>query len=111
MMRLGELLHCDVFLPDGSKIGHVFDVQATAQTRSASKRAPRTLRVSCLLVGASAFFSRLGYLHSDMKGPAGLPLLARRAKGWKVDWDQIRRIEPNRVTIDCTLEELESIRG
>jgi hypothetical protein len=110
-MRVGDLLHCDVFLPDGSKIGHVFDVRTVGRTDSRSKHPPPTLRVSSLLVGASAFFSRLGYLHSDLKGPAGLPFLARRAKGWVVRWNQIRRIEPHRVTLACSLDELERIRG
>jgi hypothetical protein len=110
-MRLGEILHCDVFLEDGSKIGHVFDVRATARASGRSKHPPSTLRVSELLVGASAFFSRLGYLHADVKGPAGLPFLARRAKGWAVRWDQIRRIEPKRVTLRCSLDELDVVRG
>ena len=109
-MRLSDLLDSRVYLSDGKEIGHVFDVRATARGSSRSTRAPGTLRVTHLLVGASALFSRLGYLHRSMKGPAGIPFLARHAKGYLVPWEQIERIESDRLTLSCAEDELEPIR-
>jgi hypothetical protein len=66
------------------------------------------LRLDGLLVGRRAVGARLGYDRGKMKGPLPVKLLA----GWLfhdgryVEWGRIRTIEPDRILISGTVEDL-----
>lgn len=89
-MRAHELLGSEVLAADGKKLGHVFDIEAEG------------VELRGLLVGPAAFFQRLGYHRSDMRGPAGIRFLAGRFRGYEVMWEDIAKIDPHRVTLSVT---------
>ncbi len=109
-MRAGELLSSMVYASDGTKIGHVFDIETTRDGRKVSDAWGKALRVSGLLIGAAGELARLGYLRRQMNGPLGLRFLGRRLSGYIVRWEQIARIAPGRVELNCSVGDLERLR-
>ncbi len=75
--RLSEVLGREVVDEEGKRLGRVHDIVCDRQSAAAN--------VSALLIGSGGFLSR-----------AGIP-------GWRskdrVDWKDVRRIEPHRVVL------------
>lgn len=109
-MRASDLLSSTVFAADAEKIGRVLDIEACPTGAKVSDAWGKALRVNALLVGPGAEFARLGYLRRQMAGPLGLRFLARRLPGYVVRWNQIGRISPGRIELNCPAEELERLR-
>lgn len=67
-----------------------------------------SLRLDGLIVGRRAVGARLGYERRKMKGPLPVKLLF----GWLyhdgryVDWDRVASIEPERIMISGSVEDL-----
>ena len=66
------------------------------------------LRLDGLVVGRRAVGARLGYERGRMRGPLPVRLLAGwlRHDGRYVEWGRVRTIDPDRIVISGTVEEL-----
>jgi uncharacterized protein YrrD len=106
-MRLSELLGAEVVDQAGRNAGHVHDVRLV-QDGPLVGGFGASLRLDGLIVGRRAVGARLGYERRGMKGPLPVKLLA----GWLhhdgryVAWDRIRSIEPERILISGSAEDL-----
>jgi uncharacterized protein YrrD len=106
-MRLSDLLGAEVLDEAGRSAGHVHDVRLV-QDGPVVGGFGASLRVDGLIVGRRAVGARLGYERRRMKGPLPVRLLA----GWLhhdgryVEWGRVRSIEPDRVVISGTVEDL-----
>ena len=99
-MRLSDLLGAEVVDQAGRRVGRVHDVRLV-QDGPMMGGFGAALRVGGLLVGRRAVGARLGYERRRMKGPLPVKLLL----GWLdhdgryVDWERVRRVEPDRILI------------
>jgi hypothetical protein len=106
-MRLSDLLGAEVLDEAGRSAGRVHDVRLV-QDGPVVGGFGAALRLDGLLVGRRAVGARLGYDRGKMKGPLPVKLLA----GWLflegryVEWGRIRTIEPDRILISGTVEDL-----
>jgi sporulation protein YlmC with PRC-barrel domain len=88
MMRLSELLGCEVVTESGDSLQHVWEVRA--------ERSGGELRLVGLLVGRFAFAERLGLRHW-LGQPAELESTRPDREG--IPWDAVLRLEPGRVVV------------
>jgi hypothetical protein len=109
-MRASQLLGSIAYAPDGTKLGHVLDIETKRDGPKVSDAWGPALRLSGLLIGPAAEFARLGYLRRQMNGPLGVRFIGRRLSGYIVRWDQIARISPGRIELRCAADELEPLR-
>jgi hypothetical protein len=106
-MRLTDLLGAEVLDEAGRSAGHVHDVRLV-QDGPVVGGFGAALRLDGLLVGRRAVGARLGYARRNMKGPLPVKLVT----GWLshdgryVEWGRIRTIEPDRIVISGTVEDL-----
>ena len=106
-MRLTELLGAEVVDQAGRSAGRVHDVRLV-QDGPPVGGFGAALRLDGLIVGRRAVGARLGYERSDRGGPLLVKLLA----GWLhhdgryVAWDRVRAIEPDRIHISGSADDL-----
>jgi hypothetical protein len=106
-MRLSDLLGSEVLDEAGRSAGRVHDVRLV-QDGPVTGGFGAALRLDGLLVGRRAVGLRLGYARGRMKGPLPVKLLT----GWLyrdgryVAWERVRSIEPDRIVISGTVEDL-----
>ena len=106
-MRLTELLGSQVVDQAGRRAGRVHDVRLV-QDGPLVGGFGASLRVAGLIVGRRAVGARLGYERRDMRGPLPVKLLA----GWLhhdgryVDWDRVQEVQPGRVLISGSADDL-----
>jgi len=106
-MRLSELLGAEVVDQAGRSVGRVHDVRLV-QDGPPVGGFGAALRVDGLIVGRRAVGARLGYERREMRGPLLVKLLA----GWLhhdgrfVPWDRVRAIEPDRIHISGSADDL-----
>ena len=106
-MRLTDLLGAEVIDQEGRSAGRVHDVRLV-QDGPPVGGFGASLRVAGLIVGARGIGARLGYQRRHVKGP----WLVRVLAGWLfhdgryVEWGRVRAIEPNRILISGTVEDL-----
>jgi hypothetical protein len=106
-MRLSDLLGAEVLDEAGRSAGRVHDVRLV-QDGPVVGGFGAGLRVDGLLVGRRAVGARIGYERRKMKGPLPVRLLV----GWLhhggryVEWERIPAIEPDRLLISGTVEDL-----
>ena len=106
-MRLTELLGAEVVDEAGQSAGRVHDVRLV-QDGPLIGGFGASLRLDGLIVGRRAVGARLGYERRDMRGP----LLVKLLVGWLfhdgryVAWDRIRSIEPDRIKISGSVDDL-----
>ena len=106
-MRLSDLLGAEVVDEAGGSAGRVHDVRLV-QDGPLVGGFGAALRLDGLIVGRRAVGARLGYERGKMKGPLPVRLVA----GWLhhdgryVEWGRVRAIEPNRIVISGTVEDL-----
>ena len=106
-MRLTELLGAEVVDQAGESAGRVHDVRLV-QDGPLVGGFGAGLRVDGLIVGRRAVGARLGYERRNMKGPLPVKLLV----GWLhhdgcfVGWQRIQAIEPDRVLISGSVDDL-----
>jgi uncharacterized protein YrrD len=105
-MRLSDLLGAEVLDEAGRSAGRVHDIRLVQDGPVVGGFG--ALRLDGLLVGRRAVGARLGYDRGKMPGPLPVKLLA----GWLfhdgryVEWGRIRTIEPDRILISGTVEDL-----
>jgi sporulation protein YlmC with PRC-barrel domain len=87
-MRLSDLLGSEVFLADGTSLGHVRDVRLVADGREIGAFGP-ALRVHGLLVGRGSTGARLGLARDRMRGPWLLKKVFGRRPRHLIDWTHI----------------------
>jgi hypothetical protein len=106
-MRLSDLLGAEVLDQAGRSAGRVHDVRLV-QDGPVTGGFGAGLRLDGLVVGRRAVGARLGYDRGRMKGPLPVKLLAGwlRHDGRYVQWERIRSIEPDRIVISGTVEDL-----
>jgi hypothetical protein len=106
-MRLSDLLGAEVLDQAGRSAGRVHDVRLV-QDGPVTGGFGAGLRLDGLIVGRRAVGARLGYDRGRMKGPLPVRLLAGwlRHDGRYVQWERIRSIEPDRIVISGTVEDL-----
>ena len=106
-MRLSDLLGAEVLDQAGRSAGRVHDVRLV-QDGPVTGGFGAGLRLDGLIVGRRAVGARLGYDRGRMKGPLPVKLLAGwlRHDGRYVQWERIRSIEPDRIVISGTVEDL-----
>ena len=106
-MRLSDLLGAEVVDEAGGSAGRVHDVRLV-QDGPVVGGFGAALRLDGLIVGRRAVGARLGYERREMHGPLLVKLLA----GWLhhdgryVAWDRVRAIEPDRVHISGSADDL-----
>ena len=106
-MRLSDLLGADVVDEAGRSAGHVHDVRLV-QDGPLVGAFGAGLRVDGLIVGRRSLGARLGYERREMRGP----LLVKLAVGWLfhdgryVAWDRVQQVEPDRILISGSVEDL-----
>jgi hypothetical protein len=106
-MRLTDLLGAEVVDQAGRSAGKVHDVRLV-QDGPLVGGFGAALRVDGLLVGRRAVGARLGYERRTMGGP----LLVKLVFGWLhhdgryVAWDRVRAIEPDRIHISGSADDL-----
>jgi hypothetical protein len=105
-MRLSDLLGAEVVDEAGHSAGRVHDVRLVQDGPVGGFGA--ALRLDGLVVGRRAVGARLGYERGRMRGPLPVRLLAGwlRHDGRYVEWGRIRTIDPDRIGISGTVEEL-----
>ena len=109
-MRASQLLGSIAYAPDGTRLGHVLDIEAQRTGPKISDAFGPALRLTGLLIGPAAEFARLGYLRRQMNGPLGVRFIGRHLSGYLVRWEQIARIAPGRIELRCSADELERLR-
>ncbi len=95
MIRMSDLLDCEVYDHDGNELGKVRNVRLVQDGPLRGTQA--LLRVDALVVGGSALAGRLGYLRGGAQGPwllaAIMGRLERRAltiaAGDIEEWDDV----------------------
>jgi hypothetical protein len=106
-MRLTDLLGAEVVDQAGRSAGKVHDVRLV-QDGPLVGGFGAALRVDGLIVGRRAVGARLGYERRTMGGP----LLVKLVAGWLhhggryVAWDRVRAIEPDRIHISGSADDL-----
>jgi sporulation protein YlmC with PRC-barrel domain len=108
-MRAGELLGCAVVSSDGEKVGHVFELLADRSGPVVSELQGPALEICELFAGPRAGLLRLGYKSREMKGPHGLRFVQKRLRGYRIPWDAVEDIQPDRITLRCTRAELREL--
>jgi hypothetical protein len=88
VIRLSELLGCEVVTESGDSLAHVWEVRA--------ERTEGELRLVGLLVGRFAFAERLGFRHW-LGQPEGNEM--RRPHSDGIPWESVLRLEPGRVVV------------
>jgi hypothetical protein len=106
-MRLSDLLGAEVLDEAGRSAGRVHDVRLV-QDGPVTGAFGAGLRLDGLVVGRRAVGARLGYDRGRMKGPLPVKLLAGwlRHDGRYIAWGRILSIEPDRIVISGTVEDL-----
>ena len=106
-MRLSDLFGSEVVDEAGRGAGRVHDVRLV-QEGPVVGGFGAGLRLDGLVVGRRAVGSRLGYERGKMRGPLPVRLLAGwlHQDGRYVEWGRIRTIEPDRILISGTVEDL-----
>ena len=94
---------------EGVDLGEVFDLEATRDGPRVSDAWGDGLVVRALLVGPRAFLLRLGYGKRDIRGPLGLRLAGRKAKGYKVPWAQVEQRDAGHIFLKCRRADLQQI--
>ncbi|HEX9342205.1 MAG TPA: hypothetical protein VF995_01135 [Actinomycetota bacterium] len=106
-MRLSELLHAEVVDEHGRSAGRVQDLRLV-QDGPLLGGFGAAFRAAGLIVGGGGFGARLGYDRRSVKGPwpvkALISYLLRGAR--YVPWERIRSIEPDRIVIAGSVDEL-----
>jgi sporulation protein YlmC with PRC-barrel domain len=98
-MRLGELLGKPVVDEDGRHRGEVHDVAAT-QDGSLVGVFGAALQVDALVVGVRGVWARLGFSPAHVSGPAIVRRLCQLGgTPDEIPWDQVVRIEPDRIVV------------
>ena len=107
-MRLSELLDAEVVDERGASIGSVHDVRLV-QDGPMVGAFGASLRVAGLVIGSRVMGSRLGYDRSRMRGPWLLRVVfhAWHRNARYVPWDRVRALDPDRVVITGTGDDLE----
>jgi hypothetical protein len=106
-MRLSELLSAEVVDEQGRSAGRVYDVRLE-QDGPMIGTFGASLRLAGLIIGRRALGARFGYERPAMKGPLPVKLLV----GWLhhdgryVEWDRVRAIEPGRILITGSADNL-----
>jgi hypothetical protein len=103
-MRLSDLLGAEVLDEAGGSAGRVHDVRLV-QDGPVLGGFGAGLRLDGLLVGRRGVGVRLGYGRGAMKGPLPVRLLAG---GRYVEWGQIRTVQPDRIRISGSINDLPS---
>jgi hypothetical protein len=106
-MRLSELLGAEVVDQAGRSAGHVHDVRVV-QDGPLVGAFGASLRLDGLIVGRRSIGARLGYERREMRGPLPVKLLAGRLYhgGRYVAWDRVLAIQPDRVVISGSVDDL-----
>jgi hypothetical protein len=76
MMRVSDLLDCEVFDAEGDSIGKVRDVRLVMD--GPLRGALAQLRLDAVFVGGNAIAGRLGYVRGGVRGPALLIAIMSR---------------------------------
>ncbi len=76
MIRMSDVLDCEVYDHAGNKLGKVRDVRLVQD--GPLRGAQALLRVDAVVVGGSALAGRLGYLRGGARGPWLLAVIMRR---------------------------------
>jgi hypothetical protein len=106
-MRLTELLGAEVVDRAGRSAGRVHDVRLV-QDGPVLGGFGAGLRLDGLIIGRRAVGARLGYERSDMHGPLLVKLVAGwlRHDGRYVPWDRVEAVEPHRIHISGSADDL-----
>jgi sporulation protein YlmC with PRC-barrel domain len=106
-MRLTDLLGAEVVDQAGGSAGRVHDVRLV-QDGPVLGGFGAALRLDGLIVGRRAVGARLGYERSEMRGPLLVKLVAGwlRHDGRYVPWDRVRAVEPHRIHISGSADDL-----
>jgi sporulation protein YlmC with PRC-barrel domain len=106
-MRPSDLLGAEIVDQHGRRGGEVHDVRLV-QDGPLVGGFGASLRLDGLIVGRRAIGGRFGYGRRDMKGPALVKLLAGwfYREGRYVAWDRVRAIEPDRILISGSVDDL-----
>ena len=106
-MRLSELLGAEVVDEQGRSAGRVHDARLE-QDGPIIGGFGASLRLAGLIIGRRALGARFGYERASMKGPLPVKLLV----GWVhhdgryAAWDRVRAIEPGRILITGSADDL-----
>ena len=106
-MRLSELLGADVVDERGRSAGRVHDVRLI-QDGPIIGGFGAGLRLDGLITGGRALGVRFGYARSVMKGPLLVKFIFERLlrDGRYVDWSRVTDVEPGRISISGSVEDL-----
>lgn len=108
-MRLSDLLRSEVIDLKGNKIGRVHEVRAV-QDGPLQDAFGAALRIEGLIIGRGSIGTRLGLDRPDANRPAGLRKIFQGVIGRRlyVPWDQIAAIEPGRIVIRGSAQDLQA---
>ena len=108
-MRAHDLLGSIVYTEDGTKVGRVFDLEATRTGPKLNDIEGRAFELKGLLVGRGALLQRLGFHRTQLRGPVGLKFIVERMKGYKVPWACVDRIDTHEIHLSCRKADLTRI--
>ena len=97
MMRMSDLMACEVYDAGGTSLGKVRDVRLVMDGPLRGGLA--ALRVDAIVIGGDAIGGRLGYLRGGVRGPALIAAVMRRLEDRATvvpasdveDWDLANR--------------------
>jgi hypothetical protein len=106
-MHLSDLFGAEIVDEAGRSGGHVHDA-LLVQDGPMVGTFGASLRLAALLAGPRPIGARFGYGRRDMHGPFLVKLLASwlYREGRYVEWDRIRAIEPDRILISGSVDDL-----
>jgi sporulation protein YlmC with PRC-barrel domain len=89
MIRVSELLRCNVVTEAGERLGRVFDVRVARRPGSSHERADQQWRVVGVVVGRRGLRERLGFTATNTSAPK----VARDL----IPWEEIIRLESGQL--------------